>query len=285
MCVSYYGSGVPVDARRARRRRRARCCSTSARSDAYIPFEGVEALAEAIAGRPGLVLNVEEAGHAFDNHEAAMFYDEAAAAAAWSKTMAFLADHLPTPDHPIRPEPDVRAGLRLDAGRSRVSSRASAQSGQRSGRAIERAEVLVGGRHRDPAARRADQQALLDEERLVDVLDRLGLLADGDRQRRQPDRTAAELLAQRAEDARGRPCPARGRRRRTRASPSRAVAASTVPSPRTSAKSRTRRSSRLAMRGVPRERRAISHAPSVVDAHVEDARGRGRRSPRARRSS
>ena len=37
------------------------------------------------------------------------------------------------------------------------------------------------------------------EERLVDVLDRLGLLAHGDRQRRQPDRSAAELLAQRAE--------------------------------------------------------------------------------------
>ena len=33
---------------------------------------------------------------------------------------------------------------------------------------------------------------------------------------------------------------------------------SIVPSPRTSAKSRTRRSSRLAMRGVPRLRRAIS---------------------------
>ena len=43
-------------------------------------------------------------------------------------------------------------------------------------------------------------QTLLDEERLVDVLDRLGLLTDRDGQRRQPDRTAAELLAQGAED-------------------------------------------------------------------------------------
>ena len=41
--------------------------------DAYIPAEGVEALAAAIAGKPGFVLNVEAAGHAFDNHEAAMF--------------------------------------------------------------------------------------------------------------------------------------------------------------------------------------------------------------------
>jgi carboxymethylenebutenolidase len=55
----------------------------------------VEALAEAIAGRPGFVLNIEAAGHAFDNHESEMFHDEAAAAAAWSKTMAFLAEHLP----------------------------------------------------------------------------------------------------------------------------------------------------------------------------------------------
>ena len=37
----------------------------------------------------------------------------------------------------------------------------------------------------------------------------------------------------------------------------------TVPSPSTSAKSRTRRSRRLAMRGVPRERRAISAPPSA----------------------
>jgi Holliday junction DNA helicase RuvB len=39
-------------------------------------------------------------------------------------------------------------------------------------------------------------------------------------------------------------------------------AASIVPSARTSAKSRTRRNNRLAMRGVPRDRRAISQAPS-----------------------
>ena len=43
----------------------------------------------------GLALNVEIAPHAFDNHEAAMFYDENAAKAAWTKTMAFLRTHLP----------------------------------------------------------------------------------------------------------------------------------------------------------------------------------------------
>ncbi len=94
VCVSYYGSAVPgmldalddVD------------CPTLfhfGRTDAYIPFEGVEALAEAIGDRPGLILNVEAAGHAFDNHDASMFYEEAAARAGWSKTMAFLSEHFP----------------------------------------------------------------------------------------------------------------------------------------------------------------------------------------------
>jgi hypothetical protein len=40
----------------------------------------------------------------------------------------------------------------------------------------------------------------------------------------------------------------------------------TVPSPFTCAKSRTRRSRRLATRGVPRERLAISLAPSSSSA-------------------
>ena len=73
----------------------ARRCSTSATPTRYIPTEGVEAVNAAIDGRPGFVLNVENAGHAFDNHESEMFYDESAAQAAWAKTMAFLGRHLP----------------------------------------------------------------------------------------------------------------------------------------------------------------------------------------------
>ena len=42
--------------------------------------------------------------------------------------------------------------------------------------------------------------------------------------------------------------------------------------PATAAKSRTRRNSRPAMRGVPRARRAISLAPSGVHADAENAR-------------
>ena len=64
-------------------------------ADAYIPNEGVEAVNAAIAGRAGFVLNVENAGHAFDNHESEMFWNESAAQAAWAKTIAFLAEHLP----------------------------------------------------------------------------------------------------------------------------------------------------------------------------------------------
>ncbi len=94
VCVSYYGSGVPdmigmID---------QVSCPTLfhfGNTDAYIPDEGVERIAAAIAGREGFVLNIENAGHAFDNHEAAMFYNEPAAHAAWAKTMAFVTQHLP----------------------------------------------------------------------------------------------------------------------------------------------------------------------------------------------
>jgi carboxymethylenebutenolidase len=93
VCVSYYGSGVPGMVERIP----DVTCPTLfhfGADDAYIPAEGVEALAAALASH--MVLNVEAAGHAFDNHESAMFWNEAAARAAWSKTMAFLAQHHPS---------------------------------------------------------------------------------------------------------------------------------------------------------------------------------------------
>ena len=40
---------------------------------------------------------MEIAGHAFDNHDRPEFHHESAAAAAWSKTAAFLTSHLPPP--------------------------------------------------------------------------------------------------------------------------------------------------------------------------------------------
>ncbi len=94
VCVSYYGSGVPgmlgmLD---------QVSCPTLfhfGNQDAYIPNDGVQAIGAAISGREGFVLNVEQAGHAFDNHESEIFYDEPAAKAAWAKTMAFLGLYLP----------------------------------------------------------------------------------------------------------------------------------------------------------------------------------------------
>lgn len=91
-CVSYYGSGVPsmiglieqVD------------CPTLfhfGNADAYVPNDGVEALSAAIAGRELFTVNVEDAGHAFDNHESEMFWNEPAANSAWAKTMSFLTEH------------------------------------------------------------------------------------------------------------------------------------------------------------------------------------------------
>ena len=88
-CVSYYGSGVPdmigsID---------SVSCPTLfhfGNDDPFIPNEGVDRIGAALAGRTGFVLNVEEAGHAFDNHESDTFFDEGAAKSAWAKTMSFL---------------------------------------------------------------------------------------------------------------------------------------------------------------------------------------------------
>jgi carboxymethylenebutenolidase len=63
-------------------------------ADRFIPQAAVEAVKGAVAERAEITVNVEAAGHSFENHEAAMFYDEAAARSAWAKTVAFLAAHL-----------------------------------------------------------------------------------------------------------------------------------------------------------------------------------------------
>ena len=60
-------------------------------------------------------------------------------------------------------------------------------------------EVAVCPRRRDAPARRAIEEADLDQERLVDVLDRVLLLADRRGDRVQADRAAAELVDDRAQ--------------------------------------------------------------------------------------
>lgn len=92
-CVAYYGSGV---AELLGRIDEVTCPTLFqyGNDDAYIPAEHIEAVNAAIEGRPGFVLNVENAGHAFDNHTREMFYNAEAAQVAWSKTLAFLGEHL-----------------------------------------------------------------------------------------------------------------------------------------------------------------------------------------------
>lgn len=90
-CVSYYGSGV---AGMLDRLERVGCplLFHFGAADPYIASADVEAVAAAIAGRDDVMINIEQAGHAFDNEVAPMFYDETAARAAWTKTVAFLAN-------------------------------------------------------------------------------------------------------------------------------------------------------------------------------------------------
>ena len=79
------------------------------------------------------------------------------------------------------------------------------------------------------------------------------------------------LPHQRRQHGRGRAGRGRSRRPRTARAPPWRAAWLTTPSPRTSAKSLTRRSSRLAIRGVPRDRPAISSAPSSRSVTPEQA--------------
>ena len=65
-------------------------------NDPYIPNDQVEQIRATFESRSDAHVHVEsEAGHAFDNHEAAMFHNPEAAQRAWGRTTAFLAAHLP----------------------------------------------------------------------------------------------------------------------------------------------------------------------------------------------
>ena len=127
-------------------------------------------------------------------------------------------------------------------------------------------------RRQQPPARRALQKALLDQIGLDDLLDRVARLGQRRGDRLDADRPAAVILGDRRQIA-----PVQ------RIEPARVdfeplerlvgdLAVDWRRRPSTMAKSRTRRSSRPAMRGVPRERRAISLAPSVGHADAEHAR-------------
>jgi carboxymethylenebutenolidase len=65
-------------------------------NDPYIPRDQVAAVEVASAGRGNVEIHVEEdAGHAFHNRVAPMFYQPEPASRAWQRTEDFLRRHLP----------------------------------------------------------------------------------------------------------------------------------------------------------------------------------------------
>jgi carboxymethylenebutenolidase len=96
VAVSYYGSGVAGMLDQADRI----TCPVLFHfggADPYIPREQADAVCAFAASRPNMECHVHEgAGHAFDNHESAMFHQPEPAARAWGITREFLARTLPT---------------------------------------------------------------------------------------------------------------------------------------------------------------------------------------------
>jgi carboxymethylenebutenolidase len=93
--VSFYGSAVPS----ALELLDSISCPLQMHfggNDPYIPRDQVKAVEDAAAGRPNVELHVEEdAGHAFHNRVAPMFYQPEPASRAWQRTEEFLRRRLP----------------------------------------------------------------------------------------------------------------------------------------------------------------------------------------------
>lgn len=93
--VSFYGSAVPSNLELLDRIH-APLQFHFGGNDAYIPRDQVRAVEEASAGRENVDIHVEEdAGHAFHNRVAPMFYQPEPASRAWQRTEEFLRRHLP----------------------------------------------------------------------------------------------------------------------------------------------------------------------------------------------
>lgn len=92
--VSYYGSMIGGNLDKAS----AITCPIQFHfgdADDFLSNDDVAALRAATEGMENVEIHVQEgAGHAFDNHRNPMFSNPDAAAAAWTKTSAFLAKHL-----------------------------------------------------------------------------------------------------------------------------------------------------------------------------------------------
>ena len=95
VCVSYYGSGI-ADQLDAADKIKCPTLLHFGDNDSYIPFDQVERVRTAFAGRDDVVVRVAHgAGHAFENLLAPAFADPAAAAGSWPVTVEFLKQHLP----------------------------------------------------------------------------------------------------------------------------------------------------------------------------------------------
>ncbi len=96
--VSFYGSAVP-DSLDSLGQISSPLQFHFGGSDPYIPRDQVALVEAAVADRPDTEIHVEEqAGHAFHNRVAPMFYQPEPAARAWRRTEEFLRRYLPA--HP-----------------------------------------------------------------------------------------------------------------------------------------------------------------------------------------
>jgi carboxymethylenebutenolidase len=94
VAVSYYGSGI-ADALGQPSDLRCPTLMHFGSEDPFISMESVNQIQEALASSDNVDIRIYSAGHAFDNHEAPMFYNPACAAEAWEVTAAFLKRELP----------------------------------------------------------------------------------------------------------------------------------------------------------------------------------------------
>jgi carboxymethylenebutenolidase len=93
--LSFYGSAVP-DSLDALSQIQCPLQFHFGGSDPYIPRDQVARVEAAAAGRANVEIHVEEdAGHAFHNRMAPMFYQPEPADRAWRRAEEFLARHLP----------------------------------------------------------------------------------------------------------------------------------------------------------------------------------------------
>ena len=63
-------------------------------NDAFIPEAKIAEVEQAVAGKGNVVFHRYDAGHAFSNWDAPSMYQAEAAELAWSRTLAFFAEHL-----------------------------------------------------------------------------------------------------------------------------------------------------------------------------------------------